>query len=70
MNEVPIKTACKACSGRGFVETGETFKLCGRIHKRVGPCKVCEGKGTQLEWLDLHEFVRLLYETADKLEQV
>ena len=70
MNEVPIKTACPACAGRGFAPTGEIFKLCGRVHQRVGPCQACEGKGTQLTWLDLHEFVRLLYDTADKLEQV
>ena len=46
MNEVPIKTACPVCAGRGFAPTGATFKLCGRTHERVGPCQACEGKGT------------------------
>ena len=59
-NLITIKTTCIACQGHTVLETGQTFTLCGRIHPQVVRCECCDGKGTMLEWLDVHQLADLL----------
>ena len=39
MKEIPIKSTCHACSGKGFLATGETFTLAGRTRPLLNRCQ-------------------------------
>jgi len=59
-NLIAIKKTCPACNGFGLVETGQTYKLVGRIHQQLAECTTCEKKGFLIEWIDLHQFTLML----------
>ena len=61
MNQIPIQTICNACSGEGFLSTGKTFVLAGRDHPLLNRCTACDGKGTLLAWVDVHQFAQMLH---------
>jgi len=64
MNEIPIKTTCNACSGEGYLTTGQTFTLCGREHMQLARCVACDGKVTLLTWVDVQQFAQMLHAIA------
>jgi len=64
MNEIPLRTCCKACSGKGCLSTGKTFVLAGREHPLLSKCIACDGKGTQLTWVDVRQLNMLLHTIA------
>jgi hypothetical protein len=64
MNEIPIKTTCNACGGEGVLATGKIFTLAGRDHPLLSKCVACQGKGTLLSWVDLHQLTMMLHAIA------
>jgi DnaJ-class molecular chaperone len=64
MNEIPIKTTCNACGGEGVLATGKIFTLAGRDHPLLSKCVACDGKGTLLAWVDVHQFAQMLHAIA------
>jgi hypothetical protein len=61
MNEIPIKTTCNACGGEGVLASGKIFALAGREHPLLSKCVPCEGKGTLLTWVDVHQFAQMMH---------
>ena len=59
-NQVPIKKVCPACQGHGYLESGQTFTLLGRIHPQLVECTACEKKGFLIEWIDVHQLSMML----------
>jgi DnaJ-class molecular chaperone len=57
---VPIKKTCTACQGHGYLETGQTFELLGRIHPELTVCSACEKRGFLIEWVDIQQLAMLL----------
>jgi hypothetical protein len=57
---VPIKKTCPACQGHGFLESGQTFTLLGRIHPQLIECCACEKRGFLIEWVDIQQLAMLL----------
>ena len=55
MDKIQILTNCKACNGVTYLTSTN-----GNGHVSCEPCSACQGSGTQLEWVDLREFTRLL----------
>jgi len=64
MNEIPIKATCNACGGEGVLATGKIFTLAGRDHPLLTKCVACDGKGTLLSWVDVHQFAQMLHAIA------
>ena len=60
-NLIPIKKTCPACQGHGYLETGQTFTLLGRIHPQLVECTACEKKGFLIEWIDFRELSLMLF---------
>jgi len=63
-NEVPVRVTCQACGGEGVLATGKIYTLAGRDHPLLSKCVACEGKGTLLSWVDVHQFAQMLYAIA------
>ena len=61
MNQIPIKTTCIACGGEGVLVTGKIFTLAGRDHHLLNRCQACDGKGTLLAWVDVHQLAQMLH---------
>jgi DnaJ-class molecular chaperone len=59
-NEVPVRAICQACGGAGVLNTGKIFTLGGRDHPLLKKCEACDGKGTLLSWVDVHQFAQML----------
>jgi uncharacterized OB-fold protein len=55
MDKILLLTTCKACRGVTYLTTPDE-----NGHATCQPCFACQGSGTQLEWVDLREFARLL----------
>jgi hypothetical protein len=68
-NLIPLKKTCPACQGHGYLETGQTFTLLGRIHPELVECSACEKRGFLIEWVDFHQFSLMLQAIAAE-EQV
>jgi DnaJ-class molecular chaperone len=66
MNQIPIKTTCNACGGEGVLATGKIFTLAGRDHPLLSKCVACDGKGTLISWVDVHQFAQMLHAIAAK----
>ena len=60
MNQIPIKSTCTACGGDGLLATGKIFTLGGREHPLLTHCQACDGKGTLLIWVDVHQLAQML----------
>ena len=61
MNEIPIKSTCSASGEEGLLATEKIFMLGGREHPLLTRCQACEGKGTLLTWVDVHQLVQMLH---------
>jgi hypothetical protein len=59
MDKIQIMTTCKTCGGVTYLASSVTTEE-GNIHKTYQPCHTCRGSGTQIEWIELREFARLL----------
>ena len=62
--QVPIKKVCPACQGHGYLDTGQTFTLLGRVHPQLAECFACQKKGFLIEWIDVHQFSMMLHAIA------
>jgi hypothetical protein len=60
MNQIPIKATCNVCGGEGVPATGKIYTLAGRDHPLLKKCEACEGKGTFLTWVDVHQLDQML----------
>jgi hypothetical protein len=64
MNQIPIKTTCRACGGEGVLTNSKIFTLADRDYPLLSKCTACEGKGTQLTWVDVRQLDMLLHAIA------
>ncbi|MGA2502527.1 MAG: hypothetical protein ABSG01_00390 [Anaerolineales bacterium] len=69
MDQIPIKRTCNACGGEGVLSTGKIFTLAGRDHPLLTRCFACDGKGTLLTWVDVHQFAEMLLAIAVEEQQ-
>jgi hypothetical protein len=60
MQQIPVKSTCSACGGGGLLPTGAIYTLGGREHPVLHECIACEGKGTLLNWVEVHELAQML----------
>jgi hypothetical protein len=67
-NLIPTKKTCPACQGHGYLETGQTFTLLGRIHPELVECSACEKRGYLIEWIDIHQLSMMFQAVAAELE--
>jgi hypothetical protein len=63
-NLIPLKKTCPACQGHGYLETGQTFSLLGRIHPELVECSACEKRGFLIEWVDIQQLAMLIEAVA------
>jgi hypothetical protein len=63
-NLIPLKKSCPACQGYGYLETGQTFSLLGRIHPELVECSACEKRGFLIEWVDIQQLAMLIEAVA------
>ena len=59
-NLIPLKKTCPACQGHGYLDSGQTFTLLGRIHPQLVECNACEKKGFLIELIDVHQLSMML----------
>lgn len=59
-NLIPVKKTCPACQGHGYLDSGQTFSLLGRIHHELIVCSACEKRGFLIEWIDVHQLSMML----------
>jgi hypothetical protein len=60
MDKIQILTACRACSGRAYLPSLESFDVREGIHILQTPCAACDGSGRELRWIDLDDLLGLL----------
>jgi hypothetical protein len=60
MDKIQILTTCRACSGRAYLPSLESWDMREGIHIHQTPCPACDGSGKEIRWIDLHELIGLL----------
>jgi len=61
MDQIPIKTTCIACGGLGILTNDKIFILERRDYPLLSNCIACNGQGTQVSWVDVHQFAQMLH---------
>jgi len=61
---IQIKVDCRACGGKAYLRTGESFLIDGNVHHRVTPCTACKSTGKEIQWVDLQDFANMLMAIA------
>ena len=66
MDKVQILTTCHVCHGASYLPTNEVMSnVDGRTYVRHVPCTACAGSGSETRWIDIRDFVDLLFEHED-----
>ena len=58
MDKFPMFKSCRACSAHASLSTQEEVILFGKTYLRTIPCSLCDGSDQQLQWGDIHDFIR------------
>jgi hypothetical protein len=69
MDKIQILTTCRACSGRAYLPSLESYDQREGIHIRQTPCSACDGTGRELRWIGLRELIDLLRAVAAEAAQ-
>lgn len=64
MIKVRILSSCPRCHGEAYLPVGEADSVSGQPYQRHQPCPLCQGSGTQPEWLSISAFFTLLQQQA------